>query len=171
VPTFESVSVALQMAVFDHILPMSKGATLPSRCVGTATAQGRVQTLSERRLLDQQADSFQLETSKNLGEGGANWSTVAWAAGRIGWLDRRGFSTSRSGWRGCRRRATTSNGGRPPFDHVLMFKVMILQTQNNLSDERTEFYLRDRLTWMRFLDLGLAEAVPDANTIWTFARP
>ena len=49
-----------------------------------------------------------------------------------------------------------------------MFKVLILQTQNNLSDERTEFYLRDRLTWMRFLGLGLGDAVPDANTIWTF---
>ena len=49
-----------------------------------------------------------------------------------------------------------------------MFKILILQTQNNLSDERTEFYLRDRLTWMRFLGLGLGDAVPDANTIWTF---
>ena len=47
-------------------------------------------------------------------------------------------------------RADRSKGGRPPFDHVLMFKVLILQTQNSLSDERTEFYLRDRLTWMRF---------------------
>src|SRR5688572_2396653 len=47
-------------------------------------------------------------------------------------------------------RADRSQGGRPPFDHVLMFKVLILQTQNHLSDERTEFYLRDRLTWMRF---------------------
>lgn len=65
-------------------------------------------------------------------------------------------------------RADRSKGGRPPFDHVVMFKVLILQTQNNLSDERTEFYLRDRLTWMRFLGLGLGEAVPDANTIWTF---
>jgi IS5 family transposase len=65
-------------------------------------------------------------------------------------------------------RADRSRGGRPPFDHVLMFKVLILQTQNNLSDERTEFYLRDRLTWMRFLGLGLGDAVPDANTIWTF---
>jgi len=27
--------------------------------------------------------------------------------------------------------------------------------------------LRDRLTWMRFLGLGLGDAVPDANTIWT----
>jgi transposase, IS5 family len=65
-------------------------------------------------------------------------------------------------------RADRSKGGRPPFDHVVMFKVLILQTQNNLSDERTEFYLRDRLTWMRFLGLGLGDAVPDANTIWTF---
>jgi transposase, IS5 family len=66
-------------------------------------------------------------------------------------------------------RADRSKGGRPPFDHVLMFKVLILQTQNNLSDERTEFYLRDRLTWMRFLGLGLGlgDPVPDANTIWT----
>ena len=30
-------------------------------------------------------------------------------------------------------RADRSKGGRPPFDHVLMFKVLILQTQNNLS--------------------------------------
>ena len=65
-------------------------------------------------------------------------------------------------------RADRSKGGRPPFDHVLMFKVLILQTQNNLSDERTEFYLRDRLTWIRFLGLGLGDPVPDANTIWTF---
>jgi IS5 family transposase len=65
-------------------------------------------------------------------------------------------------------RADRSQGGRPPFDHVLRFKVLVLQTQNSLSDERTEFYLRDRLTWMRFLGLGLGDAVPDANTIWTF---
>ena len=65
-------------------------------------------------------------------------------------------------------RSDRSKGGRPPFDHVVMFKVLILQTQNNLSDERTEFYLRDRLSWMRFLGLGLGDAVPDANTIWTF---
>ena len=65
-------------------------------------------------------------------------------------------------------RADRSKGGRPPFDHVLMFKVLVLQTQNNLSDERTEFFLRDRLTWIRFLGLGLGDPVPDAKTIWTF---
>ena len=65
-------------------------------------------------------------------------------------------------------RSDRAKGGRPPFDHVVMFKVLILQTQNNLSDERTEFYLRDRLSWMRFFGLGLGDPVPDANTIWTF---
>ena len=65
-------------------------------------------------------------------------------------------------------RADRAKGGRPPFDHVLMFKTLILQASHNLSDERTEYLIRDRLSFMRFLGLGLADTVPDANTIWTF---
>jgi transposase, IS5 family len=65
-------------------------------------------------------------------------------------------------------RKDRSKGGRPPFDHVFMFKVLILQTSHNLSDERTEYLVRDRLSFMRFLGLGLSDTVPDANTIWTF---
>src|SRR5687768_9256541 len=49
-----------------------------------------------------------------------------------------------------------------------MFKVLILQACHSLSDERTEFLIKDRLSFMRFADLGLADPVPDANTIWTF---
>jgi transposase len=49
-----------------------------------------------------------------------------------------------------------------------MFKVLILQSSHNLSDERTEYLIRDRLSFMRFLGLGLADTVPDANTIWGF---
>jgi IS5 family transposase len=49
-----------------------------------------------------------------------------------------------------------------------MFKVLILQTMHSLSDERTEYLIKDRLSFMRFLGLGLADPVPDANTIWTF---
>src|ERR671912_420552 len=64
--------------------------------------------------------------------------------------------------------ADRSRGGRPPFDHVFMFKVLILQASHSLSDERTEFLIKDRLSFMRFLGLGLADPVPDANTIWTF---
>jgi transposase, IS5 family len=65
-------------------------------------------------------------------------------------------------------RSDRSKGGRPPFDHVLMFKVLILQASHSLSDERAEYLIRDRLSFMRFLGLGLADTVPDANTIWTF---
>jgi transposase, IS5 family len=65
-------------------------------------------------------------------------------------------------------RADGAKGGRPAFDHVLMFKVLILQAMHALADERCEYLIKDRLSFMRFLGLGLADAVPDANTIWTF---
>lgn len=63
-----------------------------------------------------------------------------------------------------------SQGGRPPFDPVMMFKVLVIQAANNLSDERTEFLISDRLSFMRFLGLGLSDRVPDARTIWLFRR-
>ena len=65
-------------------------------------------------------------------------------------------------------RSDGSKGGRPPFDLVFMFKVPILHASHSLSDERTEFLIKDRLSFMRFLGLGLSDPVPDANTIWTF---
>ena len=65
-------------------------------------------------------------------------------------------------------RSEGSKGGRPAFDRVLMFKVLLLQAMHSLSDERCEYLIRDRLSFMRFLGLGLADPVPDANTIWTF---
>ena len=61
-----------------------------------------------------------------------------------------------------------AHGGRPPFDPVMMFKILVIQAANNLSDERTEFLINDRLSFMRFLGLSLADRVPDARTIWLF---
>jgi transposase, IS5 family len=61
-----------------------------------------------------------------------------------------------------------ARGGRPPFDPVLMFKILVIQAQNNLSDDRAEFLINDRLSFMRFLGLGLGDRVPDAKTIWAF---
>jgi IS5 family transposase len=61
-----------------------------------------------------------------------------------------------------------SNAGRKPYDTILKFKILVLQSLYNLSDEQTEFMIRDRLSFMRFLDLGLEDAVPDATTIWLF---
>ena len=61
-----------------------------------------------------------------------------------------------------------AKGGRPPLDPVLMFKVLVIQATNNLSDDRTEFLINDRLSFMRFLGLGLSDRVPDSKTIWAF---
>lgn len=61
-----------------------------------------------------------------------------------------------------------SQGGRPPFDPVMMFKILVIQAANALSDERAEFLINDRLSFMRFLGLGLSDRVPDARTIWLF---
>jgi len=65
-------------------------------------------------------------------------------------------------------RSTGEKGGRPPYDAVLMFKVLVLQALYNLSDEQTEYQILDRLSFMRFLGLELKDDVPDARTIWLF---
>ncbi|GHU11038.1 DDE transposase [Spirochaetia bacterium] len=59
-------------------------------------------------------------------------------------------------------------GGRPPFDYVLMFKILILQRLHNIADDKTEFLINDRLSFQRFLGLRQSDTVPDAKTIWNF---
>lgn len=61
-----------------------------------------------------------------------------------------------------------SVGGRPPFDPVLMFKILVLQRLYNLSDDAIEFQVKDRLSFMRFLGIDFAGRVPDAKTVWVF---
>ena len=59
-------------------------------------------------------------------------------------------------------------GGRPPFDYVMMFKILILQKIYNISDEQTEYQINDRLSFQRFIGIQLHDIVPDAKTIWHF---
>nr|WP_249417335.1 transposase [Treponema phagedenis] len=59
-------------------------------------------------------------------------------------------------------------GGRPAYDYVMMFKIIILQKLYNISDDQTEYQINDRLSFMRFLGLELKDKVPDAKTIWLF---
>ena len=56
----------------------------------------------------------------------------------------------------------------PTFDKLLMFKILILQRYFNLSDDQTEFQIKDRLSFMDFLNLELSDKIPDAKTIWLF---
>jgi len=61
-----------------------------------------------------------------------------------------------------------SNAGRKSYDKVMMFKIIILQRYYNLSDEQTEFQIKDRLSFMDFLGLQIGDKVPDEKTIWLF---
>ena len=65
-------------------------------------------------------------------------------------------------------RADPSKGGRPGFDVVLKFRMLVLQALHGLSLQQTDYLVRDRLSWMRFCGLGPGDAVPDANTLWDF---
>lgn len=59
-------------------------------------------------------------------------------------------------------------GGRPPYDYVMMFKIIVLQRLYNLSDSQMQYQIMDRLSFMRFLGLNLDDRVPDEKTIWHF---
>ena len=64
--------------------------------------------------------------------------------------------------------ARKSPAGRKPLDAVMMFKAIVLCSLYNLSDDQVEYQIRDRLSFMRFLGLGLDGNVPDAKTIWLY---
>jgi len=61
-----------------------------------------------------------------------------------------------------------SRAGRKPIDAVLMFKLLVLSALYNLSDDQIAYQVRDRLSFMRFLGLGLGDRVPDAKTVWLY---
>jgi IS5 family transposase len=66
------------------------------------------------------------------------------------------------------RKERKSNAGRPPFDYVMMFKIMVLQTMYNLSDAQTQFQILDRFTFRRFLGIQNENQIPDEKTVWAF---
>lgn len=72
-------------------------------------------------------------------------------------------------------RKENNKGGRPPFDMVMMFKILVLERLYNLSDDQAEFQINDRRSFMRFLGLESYDTVPDAkrfgNSEMIFQRP
>lgn len=61
-----------------------------------------------------------------------------------------------------------SKAGRKPIDVIVMFRMLVLQSLYNLSDEQVEFQVSDRMSFTRFLRLGLEDRVPDGTTLWLF---
>jgi len=68
----------------------------------------------------------------------------------------------------ARMKEKKSNAGAKGFDVVLLFKILVLQSLYNLSDESMEFQILDRYSFSRFLGFHAASKVPDATTIWRF---
>lgn len=58
--------------------------------------------------------------------------------------------------------------GRPSYPLMLMFKIHLLQQWYNLSDRQAEFLICDRLSFRKFLELGINDSIPDSTTIENF---
>ena len=58
-----------------------------------------------------------------------------------------------------------TKGGRPPYDAVLMFKLLLVGRKCGLSDEKLEVLALDSLRVMRFLGVAMGDAIPDRATI------
>jgi transposase, IS5 family len=61
-----------------------------------------------------------------------------------------------------------SKAGRKPIDEIILFKMLILQQLYNISDNQMEYQVNDRISFMKFLHLGIEDRVPDATTLWLF---
>src|SRR5438128_2375314 len=61
-----------------------------------------------------------------------------------------------------------SNASRKPADAIVMFRMLVLQSLHNLSDEQAEYQVRDRLSFTRFLRLGIEYRIPDGTTLCLF---
>ena len=68
------------------------------------------------------------------------------------------------------REKNNPKGGRPPYDSLLMFKILVLKRMNGLSDGEMDYMINDRLSFMRFLGIKVTDTIPDANTIWTYGE-
>jgi IS5 family transposase len=60
--------------------------------------------------------------------------------------------------------------GRPPCAPLVLFKMSLLQHCYGLSDPQCEELVNDRLSWRRFVGLGLQDAVPDETTLVRFRQ-
>lgn len=61
-----------------------------------------------------------------------------------------------------------SGTGRPSYAPLVLLKVLLLESWYGLSDPGMEESLGDRLSFRRFVGLGLEERVPDHSTISRF---
>jgi IS5 family transposase len=66
--------------------------------------------------------------------------------------------------------AKKSKAGRKPFDAIMMFRMLVLQSLYNLSDVQIEYQVWDRATFTRFVGLGSEDCIPTARRCGCSAR-
>lgn len=90
---------------------------------------------------------------------------------RAGLNDRLDRASKLIDWGAVERRLAPvgrSDRGAPGYGALVLFKAVLLAQWHNLSDEAMEAALDDRVSFRRFCDLGLMDAVPDHSTLWRF---
>ena len=70
--------------------------------------------------------------------------------------------------RKLKRILLTSSVGRPSYDALKMFKILLLQRLDDLSDPEMEHQLYDRLSFRTFCNFNFSEKLPDETTICRF---
>jgi IS5 family transposase len=70
--------------------------------------------------------------------------------------------------RKLKRILMSSGVGRPSYDVLKMFKILLLQRLYDLSDPEMEHQLYDRLSFRDFCRFSFSEALPDETTICRF---
>ena len=63
-----------------------------------------------------------------------------------------------------------ANTGRPAYDPVFKFKILLLQQWFNLSDPQAEAQINDRISFKVFLDMDITQKGPDETTICLFRK-
>ncbi len=63
-----------------------------------------------------------------------------------------------------------AEAGRPPYEPVVILKMLLLAYLYNLSERQTEAYVNDSLSAKCFLGLAVDEPAPDHSTLTAFKR-
>jgi IS5 family transposase len=58
--------------------------------------------------------------------------------------------------------------GRPSYEGIVLFKICLLQTWYGLSDYEVEDQVNDRISFSRFVGIGMEEKCPDHSVISRF---
>ena len=103
---------------------------------------GKLTRLSTSLVLPKNPDDLLFRKSRSL-----HPSVLSWPDSRSEWRKKSEAGQFRPALETALAYTDGAKGGRPAYDAVAMFKVLILAAQNTVSDARMEFLIRDRLSW------------------------